>query len=59
MCSVSCFHFSKIEGLTADIIKAERAELLKKKKETLMKFPHMTVPIQTLSYNKISTKSRR
>jgi hypothetical protein len=35
ICSVSCFWFSKVEGLTADIIKAERAELLKKNKDTL------------------------
>ena len=33
MCSVSCSQFSKIEGLTTDIIKAEEAELVKKKNE--------------------------
>ena len=32
MYSVSYFQFSKIEGLTFDIIKAEQAELIKKNK---------------------------
>jgi len=35
MCSVSCFWFSEIEGLTTDIIKAEQAELVKKNKESI------------------------
>jgi hypothetical protein len=35
--SVPCFRFSKFEGLTADIIQTERAELLKKIKDTLKK----------------------
>ncbi len=37
ICSVSCLRFSKIEGLTVDVIKAEQAELLKKNKENLKK----------------------
>ena len=37
ICSVSCFRFSKVEGLTADIIKAEQAELLKRNKDSLKK----------------------
>ncbi len=37
LCSVSCYHFKKIEGLTADMVKAERAQLLQKNKEALKK----------------------
>jgi hypothetical protein len=33
--SVSCFHFSKIEAFTSDIVKMQQAELLKKKKKQL------------------------
>jgi len=37
ICSVLCLHFSKIESLTIDVIKAEQSELLQKNKETLKK----------------------
>jgi hypothetical protein len=37
LCSVSCYRFKKIDGLTADIVRAERAQLLKKNKEQLKK----------------------
>jgi hypothetical protein len=37
LCSVSCYRFKKIEGLTADMVKAERAQLLQKNKEALKK----------------------
>jgi len=37
LCSVSCFRFSGIDGLTADAVKAERGALLQKNKEQLKK----------------------
>ena len=37
MCSVSCFRFSKLEAITSDVVKTQRAELLKKNKEQLKK----------------------
>jgi S-methylmethionine-dependent homocysteine/selenocysteine methylase len=37
LCSVSCFRFSKIEAVTSEVVKTQRAELLKKNKEQLKK----------------------
>ncbi len=35
LCLVSCYHFRKIDGLIADVVKAEHAQLFKKNKEQL------------------------
>jgi hypothetical protein len=37
LCSISCFRFSNIDGLTTDTIKAERALLVKKNTDKLKK----------------------
>ena len=37
LCSVSCFRFSKIEAVTSEVVKTQRAELLKKKQGAAVK----------------------
>jgi hypothetical protein len=37
LCSLSCYHFSSIDGLTPDIVTMEQVELAKKIKDQLKK----------------------